>query len=456
MNPNQSDPKAAAWLRKYPHPHVAAVTVSSDIDDTSYERFVAVHALFCGSDVIRPGTTAWATLGLSEASAWYDRSAGGVPGLGLELADTFFLIGDDRSMGMYRYDPGAGTFREDSSDGRNACEAIKGWIRRGEVDAFHGFMHYTRDQVLPLLAGFYEWCETEGVAKPDTWINHSVRACPTGLCPGSLRPNRYVDLARQIARFAIGPLTGRDRRPIVWPQRWYQGARPESPYYVNDVLRANGLKYVWLEADHDELPNVIALPEYVRGGRPSFLEPVAMDDGTWYYRFRRSYGRVSARPGVIVALRTSREAFDASSLFTAENLDHLCEVQGTCILYTHWTLPRSLPVQDATIGHFRLLRDYRDLGKIWVTRLSRLLEWTRRRAFLEYSSSFESGRLIIDIGAVSDPIFGRQALTLRECDGLAFDVPDHRGPIVIRVAGRDLPDEAVKRGGAVCWVENRA
>jgi len=441
-----------ARLRKYPYPYCAAVTVASDIDDASYDRFSAVHALFCRSDVIRPGTPAWKTLGLTVESAWYDKSVGGVQGLGLELADTFFLIGNDLSMGMYRFDPDDNAFREDSSDGQNACEAIKGWIRQGDMDAFHGFMHYTREQVLPLLGKFYQWCEGEGIAKPCTWINHSVRKCPTGLCPDSLRPNRYYTLGREIARYVIGPLAGRTRRPISWRQRWYHGARPGSPYYVNDVLRANGLRYVWLEADHDELPNVIALPERRHGGRSSILEPVTMDDGVRYYRFRRCYGKVNAPRGVTVALRTSKVAFDASAIFTRENLDHLCDVQGTCILYTHWTFARSLPVQDGTVGNFHRLRTYRDQGNIWVTRLSKLLEWTRLRTFLRYSTSFESGHLIIDLDSVDDPVFGCRQLVPRDCGGLAFDVPAHTGPIMIRVAGKALPSEAVRQRQSVCWV----
>lgn len=442
----------AVELRKYPYPYSAAVTVASDTDNATYDRFSAVHALFCGSEVIRPGSEAWRTLGLTKDSRWFDPLAGGVRGLGLALADTFFLIADEISMGMYRYDPGERAFREDSSDGHNACEAIRNWIKRGEIDAFHGFMNFTRDQVLPLLEKFYAWCDGERVAKPRTWINHSVRSCPTGLCPERFRPNKTVTLGRQLLRALLGPATGRKRRPIEWRQRWYYGARPGSPYYINDVLHANGLRYVWLEAGGDELPNVIALPEQIMNGRASVLEPVTMDDGIPYYRFRRCYGKVNAPRGVTAALRTSDVAFDASTLFSAENLDHLCEVRGTCILYTHWTVARSLPVQDATIVNFQRLKTYRDKGKIWVTPLSRLLEWTRLRTFLDYTTSAEPDRLVIDIDSVDDPLFGRQRLDPADCEGLAFDIPPGEGPSVIRVAGRDLPPENVRRAGPVCWV----
>ncbi len=439
-------------LRKFPFPYAAAATVASDTDNSTYSRFAAIHALFCGSSIIRPGSPEWQTLGLTTDSRWYDRSAGGVHGLGLELGDSFFLIGDDVSMGMYRFDPASRTFREDMSDGRNACEAIKAWIRGGDIDTFHGFLHYTREQVMPLLETFYRWCESEGVAKPATWINHSVLACPSGLCPDSLRPNRAIALARQIARYTIGPLTGRRRYPIAWGQPWYQGDSPGTPYYINDVLRANGLRYLWLEAGQDELANVIALPEHRQSGRPTILEPVTMDDGSRYYRFKRCYGRERARSGVTVALRTSKIAFDASSLFSTANLEHLCNVQGTCILFTHWTVERSLPIQDETIENFQRLRSYRDQRRIWVTRLSRLLEWTRLRTFLKYSVLPKEDRVVIDIRGVDDPIFGHQTLQPADCDGLAFDLAPQVEAIEVRVAGRSLPPEAVHRQGPIGWL----
>lgn len=74
--------------------------------------------------MIRPGTLEWETLGLTQRSGWYDLSAGGIRGLGLNFADSFFLISDDVSMGMYRETP-SGTFREDVSYGQNAAEAIR-------------------------------------------------------------------------------------------------------------------------------------------------------------------------------------------------------------------------------------------------------------------------------------------------------------------------------------------
>jgi len=461
MESGRKEPRDPLWtagvrLRKFPYPYSAAATVANDIDNASLSRFSAIHALFCRSGLIRPGTADWRTLGLSPESRWYDRSAGGVPGLGLELADSFFLIADDVSMGMYRYHPGSRTFLEDSSGGLNACEAIKAWIREGQIDTFHGFLHYTRDQVRPLLEGFYEWCEREGVSKPSTWINHSVLATPSGLCPDSYRPNRYYALARQIARYTIGPLTGRKRYPIVWSQPWYQGDSPGSPYYINDVLRANGLRYIWLEAGGDELANVIALPESRNGGRPSILEPVTMDDGSRYYRFRRCFGRAGGPSGVVVALRTAKNAFDASVLFSEANLERLCEVEGTCILFTHWTVERSLPIQDETIANFRRLKEYRDRGKIWIAQLSRLLDWTRLRTFLDFTASREGGRLTIDIGALNDPLFGPEEPRLRDCHGLAFDVGPDEGPIEVRLGGRPLPPGTVKRQGQACWLETRA
>lgn len=446
-------PERKVVLHKFPYPYIAAATVASDTDNASYRRFTAIHALFGSAAVIRPGSAEWETLGLNESSRWYDREAGGIPGLGLDLADTFFLIADDVSLGMYRFDAASRAFREDTSDGRNACEAIKGWIRDGRIDAFHGFLHYTRDQVLPLLEGFYRWCEGEGVPKPSTWINHSVLVSPSGLCPDDLRPNRLYGLARQIARYAIGPMLGRTRYPVVWRQLWYQGDNPGSPYYVNDVLRANGLRYVWLEADHDELANTVALPEPEIGGRPSILEPVTMDDGSRYYRFRRCYGKVDAPPGVTVALKTSPNAFDASTLFSEENLERLCRVEGTCILFTHWAVERNFPIQDGTIGNFQRLRAHRDRGLIWVAPLAKVLEWTRLRTFLKYDVRTEAGRLVIDLEAVDDPLFGHEVPAPEALHGLAFDLPSPEGEVEVRLAGRPLPPGSVVRQGPLCRLD---
>ena len=39
-------------LLTFPHPYEAAVTVASDIDNASYLRFQAIHALLCGNSVI--------------------------------------------------------------------------------------------------------------------------------------------------------------------------------------------------------------------------------------------------------------------------------------------------------------------------------------------------------------------------------------------------------------------
>lgn len=443
--------QARVRLRKFPYPYVAAATVASDIDNATYNRFTAVHSLFCGSDLIRPGTVEWNTLGLTADSAWYDPSAGGVPGLGLDLADSFFLIADNVSMGMYAFDASRGAFREGVSDGHNTLGATRDWIRQGRMDTYHGFMHYRREQVLPLLEEFHRWCESEGVAKPCVWINHSMPVCPTGICPASYRPNWPYTVARQIARAALGPLWGLKPRLILWRPRWYYGATPGSPYYINDALRANGLRYVWLGAK-DELANVISLPERRYGEQSSILEPVTMDDGIPYYRFLRCYGRTRAPRGVTVALRTSPIAFDASTLFTDENLRRLCRDQGTCILYTHWTLARSLPVQDETIANFHRLRSVRDQGLVWVAPLSRVLEWTRLRTFLKYSSRVESGCLVIDVEAVDDPVFGRAALSPDQCRGLSFDLPRATGPVAVRLAGRALPPGTVQRQGDVCWI----
>src|SRR5579859_6313296 len=90
-------------LLKYPYPYQAAFTVASDIDSASVGRFRAVHALFCRNEIIMEGSPDWQTLGLARTFARFDPQKQGIPGLGFELADSFFLVGDPTTFGMYRY-----------------------------------------------------------------------------------------------------------------------------------------------------------------------------------------------------------------------------------------------------------------------------------------------------------------------------------------------------------------
>jgi len=443
-------------LLKFPYPYEAAVTVASDIDNASVDRFSAIHALFCGSGLIERGGRHWQTLGLTPDSVWYDASQGGVPGLGLDLSDSFFLIGDDVTMGMYRHDSAADRFVEDVSDGHNACQAIRKWLKAGRIEAFHTFLHYTREQVVPLLEDFYRWCEQEGVPKPRVWTNHSMTNTPSGICPDAMHPFSVSTLFRQIARATIGPLFGRKRVKVNWRQEWYRGDSPGSPYYVNDLLADNGLRYVWLNAGGDALENVIALPETTCGGRASILDVVTMDDGVKYFRFPRCYGRVDAPPGVWIGFRQSENAFDSSALFTEENLRQLCDCSGTCILFTHWTQRRALPIQDETIGHLQRVRRFRDEGRIWVTTLTRLLEWTRIRAFLRFTTRREQNRLVIDVDRVEDPVVGKRKIQPADCDGLTFRIPGRTDDVLVTFAGRSVEKDAVALHNDLCVIRGRS
>lgn len=52
-------------LETFPYPYEAAFTVASDIDSASALRFRAIHALFCGHDLIKEGSPEWCALGLT-------------------------------------------------------------------------------------------------------------------------------------------------------------------------------------------------------------------------------------------------------------------------------------------------------------------------------------------------------------------------------------------------------
>jgi hypothetical protein len=436
---------------KFPYPYEAAFTVSSDIDGSSLARYRAVHALFCGMDTVRPNTDEWRDLGLNERCAWFDATRGGVPGMGLEVSDSFFLIADEKAFGMYRYLPGNDFFQEDEQGGENCNTLIRQWIKARRVDAYHAFLHFKRDQVEPMLKDFHRWCEEENVAKPTVWTNHSYAVTPTGLCPAALQPARTQRLLRLSARGLLGPLLGRKRFPLRHAFARYQGDWPGSPYYVNDLLAASGLRYVWLNMD-DLYRDRIALPEESQNGRATILQPLTMSDGVRYYRFSRCYGKADGRPGGESYLRNSKDGFDSSAIITDPNLEALCRAAGTCILYTHWTHARSLPIADETIARFRVLQRWRDAGRIWVTSLSQLLEWTRRRTFLRFTCRRESQRLVLEIEGVDDPIFGREQIPARDLNGICFVLRQALKRLTVVVNGQALDDDQVHYAGTRCWL----
>ncbi|MGH7869499.1 MAG: hypothetical protein ACREP9_18165, partial [Candidatus Dormibacteraceae bacterium] len=275
---------------------------------------------------------------------------------------------------------------------------------------------------------------------------------PSGLCPAKLQPYPLCRLARLTASQVLGPFRGLKRSPLRYAFARYEGDTPGSPYYVNDLLAANGLRYVWLNMD-DLHRNVIALPEQQQNGRPTILQRLTMDDGVRYWRFERCYG---TRPGNIregAYLHDSEEGGDSSHLITQHNLQELCRVKGTCILYTHWTHHRSMPIANETIGRFKLLYGWHEAGKIWVTSTARLLDWTRRRTFLNVACRREAKRLIVKLEGVDDPIFGHESLTLADLDGLCICLTQPETLVTLVINEQVVSPTQLCRSGSLCWIE---
>ncbi len=445
--------RAPVRLKPYPHPFQAGFSICSDIDSASLGRFQAIHALFCSHGLVGEGSSEWKALGLSRNSRWYDKEVRGLPGLGLPCADSFFLFRDATTFGMFRRDGESNRFVEDQQEGQNCAKLLREWLKGGAIDCFHAFLHYPRREVEPVLQDFYDWCEREEVSKPVVWTNHSAAVTPSGICPNRLQPHPLMRLVRVSAKNLLSPVLGLPRYPLRHALARYQGDNPGSPYYINDLLAQNGLRYVWLNCG-DVQRNAISLPMHRYGEQLSILRPVEMDDGIRYYWFERCYGKLPHAKGEGIYLADSEYGYDSSRLISERNLQDLCALGGTCILTTHWTHFRSLPLSDETIGRFRLLRDWYRAGKIWVAPTSRMLEWTRRRTFLDYTCRRQGKTLLIEIQGVNDPIFGYERLAAEELQGIAFQADDPELAISVAVNGELLTADQVQRAGANLWLAN--
>jgi len=112
-----------------------------------------------------------------------------------------------------------------------------------------------------------------------------------------------------------------------------------------------------------------------------------------------------------------------------------------------------MPVADATIARFKLLRRWRDEGKVWVTSTAKLLEWTRRRTFLSLRYACDRGNLSVDITGVDDPNFGHEALRLQDLQRLALRLRNPEQALTVALAGKVLSPEQVRREGDVRWLD---
>jgi hypothetical protein len=171
------------------------------------------------------------------------------------------------------------------------------------------------------------------------------------------------------------------------------------------------------------IPDTLILPERSFGGRPSCLRIVRLDDGSKCLAFARcSKGRLGMH---------------SLELLTKEQLEKLCKVEGTAIIYTHWNVAPKEVFTDRALEGLNVLKQYHDSRRIWVEPTSKILNFTFIRAYLEYDERLVNGIHIINIIRIKNPVGEPFIPSLEDLRGISFKCPVNVS-VEIQIDGKKL------------------
>lgn len=349
------------FLRKFPYPYGAALTITYDVDGMSSREFMALHQFL--------NTKQDMSLNLKDEGT---RSMG--VGVGLEISDSFWMFNDDGGaegvdgMSYFRFD---GTNVTKTAD----ADVIRTYSHAGYLDCLHSFGHFgstgafTRE--LAILA--LDEMERAGI-RPVVWSNHG---------------------------------DGFDTDNIG--HRWNPlnlGDVPGSEAYHCDLsVFPNGpFKFLW-----KFLPDGV-----VDEPLQEVLVKQELFDGRDIITFARYYG-----PGWLMenlADQLSREALD--ELLAAEGYmivaNHL-NARG---------YPIPVYFDSRTRDALRRLESEHRDGEIYVTTTAKLLRYKLAYNKLEWTSYGDCDLGVeIHIEGIDDPLGGMVTPTREDLQGITFCVP---------------------------------
>jgi hypothetical protein len=421
----RDDPKAsAATLLKYPFPFRSALAINNDIDGTVHRTFLDWHRYVCGRGLTPYG-----------------------PGLGLEVADSFWVWADTGEFSLYHNAPSGGR-KNKSAD----YEIIVELHRQGWIDTMHGFGTWlepytlTRPEIEDALA------ELDRLAiRPKVFVNHGGgkhMSCSVGGVWGYYQyadmPGHVsysMDLLRQagfkyfwtdvffesqkFGEYATLSEEELARLRKTYNARRFLRLRDETPAASEaKVVEALGL------ADRTEavglLSNAILVPNRMRDGSPVIC----------FKRFRGDYPPDTGSFGIQLS--------DA-------HLDELSAREAAVVIYQHigiwrglssprrdwraWVHDRIPVLDEHAIWAWRSLAERQERGEIFVTTTRRLLDYLWMRENLAYSVVAVGNRRIVKLDAIDCPTYGRHPISCdSEVQGLSISCPGSVEIAVVRGA----------------------
>lgn len=410
-------------VRPYPFPYRAAFALNNDVDAMSREAFEDWHGFVCGSGQTIHG-----------------------PGLGLEVADSFWIWGGPTNiLAVHQHYPDEPA--RDSPDLPRIVELG----RAGWLDTLHSLGNWRspangdRSRLGLRADAEYGLSKLDRLGvKPRLFVNHSASPSNVG---------------------------------AIWGA--YQRADdPTHPMYCMDIYRAFGFRYYWVDAaasqdkfgDHLAFADDAELRTWIddlrwadwlrkAGKRPDEDPPALPSDEAMLRRlllsaFNETFVQVAAGDGadILVFKRyRGREVPSASSFplqVSARDLDDLESRGGVVIVYQHFGLTtlrgrakstkpgangRSKPpvLDEHALARWRDIAARRDAGRLFVATTARMLDWLRMRDRLRISVERAPDRWMVRLGEVRCPVLGDRPLTADDLNGFALVAPAEAPEIIV-------------------------
>ncbi|WCN38636.1 hypothetical protein [Aneurinibacillus uraniidurans] len=392
-------------MRPFPYPYQAMLSFASDIDGTTPEEFAQYHQFLNTKSPTPMGT-----------------------GLGLDIGDSFWMYMDTNSSNPYYVDNQkhtsnaimtyfVGTDRTKKKD----AALINHYYRAGWIDSMHGYGDFSRVNrneglcTRDLAMAAWDHLNQDGI-HPDIWINHGNEANRENF--GAYSPFSFT--------------------------AYQQGDNKYSPYYHTDLIRKNGVHFVWNSRGDAAF------------GEKNAIFPIRLRDGQNIWGFHR-YAFDRTKHGV-------NWTWGPRALYmqlTSKRLDELVARHEYSIIAQHFGGGNGLdPFDNKNIQPLRMLAYYQASGRILVARTSRLLHYNVAHNFLDYSvTTTPEGKTKIQLYSIKDPLFGSRPVTINDVRGITFYVADpHNVELFIgehELDPKDVqhnpPDQTGKRSISIKW-----
>jgi hypothetical protein len=377
-------------LKPFPGPYRGMLSICSDIDQTTPERFVSLHRYFNTREMTPLGQ-----------------------GLGLDISDSFWFYspqGKDLSKSQMSFFAGMNWQQRSPF-----ADQILDYIRGGWIDTLHSYGNFNHNPI----------------GRPGCFSRtHAARAFAV------------LDQAGVVVKVWSNHGNRNNIQNIGQKHHWL-GDRPGNSRRHTDLMRRHGIRFVWsgfMSAEFrqngavrlDEFGDSQKVWQFSRHCSIYFSNPHGAED------LAQRFGAKIAR-------------YDDSSLavvwhprllhvqLSQENLAELAAMGGYAIVGQHLGAGTGQELLSAeAVAALQRLKAAQDEGNILITRTSRLLEYAVAHDGLQFETTRDaSGKTVINILGIDDPVRGARTPDFDQLRGITFEVCGD-GPVELRLFGRPV------------------